>query len=300
MNIKHKYLKYKNKYLKIKNQKGGTNDEFPKEVLDKYVRNNCFQSYNLHILDSEYSKLNDFFNIVNTTYENKFYPNTTINESNFIGKTSFVKEDIKKIWSRLNKSIDNNVDTELFGISYEHTQNQFIPIDDFIIIEDYKIFINGNKYDYNGVYKYDILFQVSKKIKYKNSNTDFDHSQLSGIGYPFEWEIYKGTQLFETYITTLFGKSIIKDEITNNGEKINYQHCGNFVIFYISNKFLICYVEQNAQTLKMFPFGFKNLLLNTTYEKPTINLFNSIKQQLESIYTTNLDQNTKIYEQIKI
>jgi hypothetical protein len=50
----------------------------------------------------------------------------------------------------------------------------------------------------------------------------------------------------------------------------------------------------------MFPFGFKNLLLNTTYEKPTINLFNSIKQQLESIYTTNLDQNTKIYEQIKI
>jgi hypothetical protein len=48
----------------------------------------------------------------------------------------------------------------------------------------------------------------------------------------------------------------------------------------------------------MFPFGFKNILLNSNHEQSIIKLFNDIKQKLEIIYQDNLDQNTKIYNQM--
>jgi len=56
-----KYLKYKNKYLNLKKQFGGSEDEFPKLVFDKFIIESCLKENSL-IFDTEnYEKLKEFF-----------------------------------------------------------------------------------------------------------------------------------------------------------------------------------------------------------------------------------------------
>ena len=303
----------KNKYLQIKNQNGGNNIDFPQQVLNKLVENGCFQKKKFTIDTVNYATINNFFDIITKTNKNNFYPDTSINENIFVGKTSFVKEDITKIWSRLDQNIEENIDQntkfKLMGLTYRVNKNNYVNIDDFINIEDNKIFINGIEYKYPGLEKYNILYEVTKKIKNKNSDNSIDSLQLSGLADPFAWNIYSdATKDFNEFIETVFGTKSIHGQFSecefSNNNTIYYQHCGNFVIFYKSQLnsfdiyFKICYVEQSGETLKLFPFGLKNILLNEKFEKSIIYLFNQIKDNLESIYKINLDQNQKIYESL--
>ena len=74
-----------------------------------------------------YATINNFFDIITKTNKNNFYPDTSINENIFVGKTSFVKEDITKIWSRLDQNIEENIDQntkfKLMGLTYRVNKN---------------------------------------------------------------------------------------------------------------------------------------------------------------------------------
>ncbi len=307
---KAKYLKYKNKYLTVKNQSGGSEEEFPALVLNNYTipdpstGKKCFTRWNLNIGDNVWATLKLFFCLVINNQKHNFYPDTPINETNFIGKTNFTKDDLQKIWYRLSKSITDNSNVNLIGVFYQDTNTNFVPLDDFINIQNDKITINQIDYNYTGVDdKYNVLYQVSQKIIGNNrSSVPFDPIQSSGTNDPFSWEIYNGNkQNFEIFLTTVFGSSSVSNTFNDNKEKIiNYKHCGNFVIFYKESgtftEFLICYVQPNGQNLNLFPFGFKNLLVNNTFETPVVALFNSIKTKIEEIYSQNINLVDKVYK----
>ena len=284
----NKYLKYKNKYLNLKKQFGGSADEFPKIVLDRMVDKECLQNHSIEFTPEHHEKLVNFFRKSKLNSNNMFLPNE-FDETNYIGKTSFTKDDLKKIWIRLNDVPTSDDKTyKLIGPYYQNNDT-FIEINDFIKIYNGYIEVNGERIDFINMDYLQIINDIIKKIVFKNKKIEFDEGQNSGLKDFNSWVIInKNLEQFKTTIEDFLGTENIKGQINLTDTFYYYNQDKKILILYRSNseqitEFLMMFVKKEGDSYLLFPFNYTNLLLNNNFEPVIINLFEVIQNKLESL-----------------
>lgn len=283
--FKNKYLKYKSKYLQLKKQKGGMRDEdFPKFFLDNMITNNCMKGHDLIIDSNQYEKIKNFLNIIKNTYNRMYLPANTDFDKNFIGKTTFDKNDIEKIYSRLISIPTEGAKLDMKKFYYIKGPKEYIEINDFITIKDNSITIGTTIISLSKT-KDNILIDLINEESITNiNNSTTDARQLSGENTIIGWSMFDGTK-------TLFNEIAIEAGFVLKTAFL-YKRDNIFLLFKEENdliNYCMLNIKEDKNTYLLFPYSYNNFILNSKFETPCINLFEIIKNKLEEIYISNMN-----------
>jgi len=295
-----KYTKYKNKYLNLKKQLGGADDEYPQTIFNSLIANNCLKETPF-ILDGDiYEKLKQFFLILKNTYKTIYLPNNTITTENFIGKLSFSRDDIEKIYAKLENKPSTNAKLSIAKTYYKKKDESKVVINDFIIIKDNKLFIGSTEIDdYTGHNKNYILNDIIENKRFVNSfnNATIDDTQYSAQVDYIRWQTFDGT------ISDFNNLASLNFNISGSNQYFNYYKRDKiYLIYKIINteiKYCMLNIEELADgSYKLFPYSYNNFMINLNFESPIITLFENIKNTMNNIYQSNINKSSSVYSYI--
>ena len=286
--FKNKYLKYKFKYLQLKNQKGGNrDDDFPKSFLDEMITRSCMKSHDIKIDSGTYNKMKEFFTIIKNTYTSMYLPPAINFNEQFIGRTTFDKKNIEKIYSKLDKKPVNGATEVMKKLYYikinPENKTEYIEINDFINITDNLITIGENKIQFSKT-KDNILCDLitNESIKFRNNDDNNDAVQVSGENSIIGWVSFAGS-------ADLFHESAINAgfQFINNVYKKD-----NIFLLYKKGasddiKYCMLYIKEANNIYSLFPYSYNNFILNDTFKEKSINLFNIIKDKINEIFNNS-------------
>jgi hypothetical protein len=301
MNVyQKKYTKYKNKYLNLKKQLGGADDEYPQTIFNSLIANNCLKETPL-ILDGDiYEKLRQFFSILKNTYKTIYLPNDTITTENFIGKLSFTRDDIEKIYAKLEEKPSTDAKLSIAKTYYKKKDDSRVEIDNFIIIKDTKVFIGLNEIDdYRDYDKNYILTDIVQNSRFKTffNNSKIDDTQFSAQADYIRWQTFDGT------ISDFNKLGSLNFDISGHNQYFNYYKKDKIYLIYKIINTEINYCMMNIEELddgsyKLFPYSYNNFMINSNFESPIITLFENIKNTMNNIYQSNINKSNSVYSYI--
>jgi hypothetical protein len=301
MNVyQKKYTKYKNKYLNLKKQLGGDNDEYPQTIFTSLIANNCLKETPFILEDTIYEKLKQFFSILKTTHNTLYLPNDTITTENFIGNLSFSRDDIEKIYAKLDNKPSTDAKLSIAKTYYKKKDNSRVEIDDFIIIKDTKVFIGSTEIDdYTGHNKNYILNDIIENKRFVDSfnNATIDDTQYSAQVDYIRWQIFDGT------ISDFNNLASLNFDISRHNQYFNYYKKDKIYLIYKITNTKINYCMMNIEELadgsyKLFPYSYNNFMINSNFESPIITLFENIKNTMNNIYQSNINKSNSVYSYI--
>ena len=302
MNFKQKYYKYKQKYTSLLingGNDGPIKNINPHDNFEKFVESKYFNKYDINFDDLLYTDMQLFFKKLLNLKNNKMLPDT-IDEENYVGKTNFTKDDIKKFWHGLDPKPENNSTSRLSNKYIADKSNNYEIISDFIQIEK----LQDDQY----IGTFDKIHEMFEK-KLTMYNNMKDVSQLSGIiGYHSHYlhdekyynEILSKIKKYKSFDASndIYVEKTTQDIIFNKNIIFKYYH-DKCMLFEIQK--IITFGENNNDNIefkmwmynvefnkknnvcKVFPFMNQDIMLNDKYEKAIINIFDSIKNKLNNI-----------------